>query len=59
MNTDKNEIGYSIREHKQEWMTEEILRLMNECRKYNNQENKSMYNRFHGLMRRKIHVAKN
>ncbi|KAK9889485.1 hypothetical protein WA026_004765 [Henosepilachna vigintioctopunctata] len=59
MNIAKEVIGYKTREHKQSWMTDEILSLMDERRKFKTQRNQENYRKIPKQIRTKIRIANN
>lgn len=59
MNIVKNMIGCQVKNRRHSWMTDEILSLMNNRRKYKNQTDKSNYKHIQKLIRTKIRLTKN
>lgn len=59
MGTAKSVIGHKTREHKQSWMTDEILSFMDERRKFKNLANKDSYQKVQKLIKAKIRIAMN
>ncbi|KAK9882574.1 hypothetical protein WA026_022202 [Henosepilachna vigintioctopunctata] len=59
MNIAKEVIGYKTREHKQSWMTDKILSLMDERRNFKTQRNQENYRKIQKQIRTKIRIAKN
>lgn len=57
--TMQNRLGYKTKNKKQKWMTDEILLLMDERRKYKNKPDDNTYKDIQRLIRSKIRVAKN
>ncbi|XP_030759769.1 uncharacterized protein LOC115885121 [Sitophilus oryzae] len=57
-NSMQNKLGYEAKNKKQRWMTDEILLLMDERRKYKNKTD-GMYKDIQRLIRTKIRIAKN
>lgn len=55
----ENKIGYKQKNRKQDWMTNEILALFEERRKYKNQQNQDKYKEMQQTIRTKIRAAKN
>lgn len=55
----ENEIGYKQKTRKKNWMTDEILELFEERRKYKNERNQGKYTDTQKVIRKKIRAAKN
>lgn len=55
----EDKLGYKTRNKKQKWMTDEILLLMDERRKYKNEAQGNKYKIIQTLIRSKIRIAKN
>ncbi|XP_029164802.1 craniofacial development protein 2-like [Nylanderia fulva] len=59
INTAKSHLGYREKNRRQNWMTDEILSLMDERRTYKNQADPHKYNEMQREIRAKIRTAKN
>lgn len=61
INTAKNKIGYQTKGRRQDWMTDEILSLMDDRRNYKNRADHNGYEHIQGLIKanNKIKMAKN
>lgn len=59
MNIVKNIIGCQAKNRRHSWMTDEILSLMNDRRKYKNRTDESNYKHIQKLIRTKIRLTKN
>lgn len=59
MNTAKTKLEYKTKSQKRNWMTDEVLSLMEEHRKCKCQANQSEYKRTQKLIKTKIRIAKN
>ncbi|KAK4883449.1 hypothetical protein RN001_006768 [Aquatica leii] len=55
----QNKLGYKTKNKKQKWMTDEIVLLMDERRKYKNETDGNTYKDIQRLIRSKIRIAKN
>ena len=59
MDTARKEIGYKQKIKKKDWMTDEIMEMFEERRKYKNQGNRDKYRETQTIIRRAIRTAKN